>query len=185
MNWESIKGIVAKAAPMLGTVLGGPLGGAAGSLIAAGLGVEESPEAVMQAISADPQALAKVKEIESNNQVEIQRLVTETTIAKEQGWTERYKAMVDADGQSTRPQIAMLMAWALLIPYVVIGCAMAYAIFTKQVELVDMWPTLLAYLSIPLAILNKYFGELRKEQGQRLGMQQPSGLLGSLFGGEK
>ena len=182
MDWSKIKSVVAKAAPMLGTVLGGPLGGAAGSLIAAGLGVEDSPEAVMQALSQDPAALAKVKEIESNNQVEIQRLVTQTVIAKEEGWTERYKAMTEADGHSTRPQIAMMMAWALLIPYILIGAAMAWAVIDESVMIEDMWPTLLAYLMIPLGILNKYFGELRKEQGQRLGVNQSQGILGQFFG---
>ena len=185
MDWSKIKNIVAKAAPMLGTVLGGPLGGAAGSLIAAGLGVEDSPEAVMQALSQDPAALAKVKEIESNNHVEIQRLITQTVIAKEEGWTERYKAMTTADGHSTRPKIALMMAWALLVPYIIIGCAMAYAVIEKQVDLANMWPTLLAYLAIPLGILNKYFGELRREQGQRLGVNQPQSILSSFFGGGK
>jgi hypothetical protein len=182
MGWDKNKHMVAKTAPLLGTVLGGPLGGAAGSLIAAGLGVEDSPAAVEAALASDPSAMVKIKEIELTNKVEIQRLATQTVIAKEEGWTERYKAMVQADGQSTRPKIALMMAWALLIPYTLIGAAMAYAVMAELVPLESLWPTLLAYLSVPMAILNKYFGELRKEQGNRLGIQQ-SGLLGKLFGG--
>ncbi len=181
MDWSKLKNIVAKAAPMLGTVLGGPLGGAAGSLIASGLGVEDDPDAVMAALQ-DPSAAARLKEIEMTNKVEIQRLVTQTVIAKEEGWTERYKAMVAADGQSTRPYIAKMMAWALLIPYILIGCAMTWAIIDAQVMIEDMWETLGAYLLIPMGLLRAYFGELRKEQGQRLGMAQPTGLLGSLLG---
>jgi len=35
-------------------------------------------------------------------------------IAREEGWTDRYKAMTAADGQSTRPRIALMMAWAVV-----------------------------------------------------------------------
>lgn len=111
--------------------------------------------------------------------VEIDHIAASVTIAKEEGWTERYKAQCVADGQSTRPKIAYLMAWMLAIPYVLIGLAMGWAIYSKQVDLADMWPTLLAYLSVPMGILNKYFGELRKEQSNRLEVK-PASLLGSI-----
>ena len=116
--------------------------------------------------------------------VEIDRIAASVTIAQEEGWTERYKAQCDADGQSTRPQIAMLMAKMMMVPYIGIGIAMTYAIAAELVELADMWPTLLAYLSVPMGILNKYFGELRKEQANRLEVKQPGLIesIGSLFG---
>jgi hypothetical protein len=95
-------------------------------------------------------------------------------IAQEEGWTERYKAMTAADGHSTRPKIALEVARAFLVCYILIGAAMAWAIFEEMVSLESMWPTLLAFLGIPLGILNKYFGELRKEQSNRLQVKQPS-----------
>ncbi len=62
MDWKSIGGIVGKAAPLLGGLLGGPAGAAAGTLVAGVLGVKDTPEAVSEAIKADPQALVKLKE---------------------------------------------------------------------------------------------------------------------------
>lgn len=71
MDWKDIGTIVAKAAPVLGGVLGGPVGaiaGAAGSLVASFLGCEDSPEAVSQAITQNPEALLKLKELEVQQQ---------------------------------------------------------------------------------------------------------------------
>lgn len=51
-------------APTLATAVAGPLGGAAISAIAGKLGVEDSVEAVAKAIVGDPEAAAKLQELE-------------------------------------------------------------------------------------------------------------------------
>ena len=62
MDWKKIVGTVA---PVLGTALGGPLGGVAGNVISSVLGVENTEEAIAQAItSGDPEVLAKIKQAE-------------------------------------------------------------------------------------------------------------------------
>ena len=55
-----LKGI----APTLATAVAGPLGGAAVSALAAKFGVSDSVEAVAKAIAGDPQAAAKLQELE-------------------------------------------------------------------------------------------------------------------------
>lgn len=62
--WESIKDTVASIAPVAGSLLGGPAGGAIGGLIASALGVENDPDAVARAIKTDPDAALKLKEVE-------------------------------------------------------------------------------------------------------------------------
>lgn len=64
MKWSDITGLIGKAAPMLGGVVGGPAGAAVGSMIASALGVEDTPDAVAQAIKADPEAMLKLKQLE-------------------------------------------------------------------------------------------------------------------------
>jgi hypothetical protein len=59
MDWKDLAGTLIKTgAPIIGTALGGPLGGTvggiAGKLIADALGVPATPEAVHEAIQADP-----------------------------------------------------------------------------------------------------------------------------------
>lgn len=73
MDWREVGSVAAKAAPVLGAVLGGPVGaiaGAAGTLLASALGVEASPEAVNAALQ-DPQALVRVREIEAEERARL------------------------------------------------------------------------------------------------------------------
>ncbi len=62
--WESIKDTVASIAPIAGSLLGGPAGGAVGGLIASALGVKNDPDEVARAINSDPQAALKLKHVE-------------------------------------------------------------------------------------------------------------------------
>lgn len=75
MDWKDVAGAVGKAAPMLGTLLGGPAGGAVGAIIASAIGTDNSPEAVEAAIVSNPDALIKLREIEANKTVRLQELV--------------------------------------------------------------------------------------------------------------
>ncbi len=53
MNWNDIKPWIAKAAPLIGTALGGPFGTMAGALVAQALGTKDaSPESIKGAIQA-------------------------------------------------------------------------------------------------------------------------------------
>lgn len=78
MDWKSIAVDVSKAAPILGGLLGGPLGAAGGSLVtkmvSSALGVPDDSDSVASALATDPTALEKLKEVESNNAVALQQL---------------------------------------------------------------------------------------------------------------
>lgn len=66
---------VAKAAPLLGSALAGPQGAAVGQLIAAKFGgTWEQPGALQDLIRNDPEAQVKLKQIEADHEVELQRL---------------------------------------------------------------------------------------------------------------
>lgn len=61
---NDLLGLLKNIAPALATAVAGPLGGAAVSAIASRLGVSDSVEAVAKAIAGDPQAAAKLQELE-------------------------------------------------------------------------------------------------------------------------
>ena len=61
---DILAGLLKNVAPMLATVVTGPLGGMAVKAIAEKLGVEDTVEAVTQAIQADPEAAQKLAEID-------------------------------------------------------------------------------------------------------------------------
>ena len=71
MNWKKLGGIIGKAAPLLGTALGGPAGATVGTLIAGALGVENTPKAIEEAVKSDPEALVKLKQFELDNEQSI------------------------------------------------------------------------------------------------------------------
>ena len=93
ISWKDVGSVVGKAAPVLGTVLGGPVGtivGSAGALVASALGCEAQPDAVSEAVKNDPEAVLKLKELEVQNRANLL------------AWqTEQLKAEV-ADRQSAR-----------------------------------------------------------------------------------
>ncbi|WP_320838474.1 hypothetical protein [Zhongshania sp.] len=81
MNWKSIAKSVGQAAPLLGTVLAGPAGGAVGSLIASGLGVDGNPESVAAALS-DPDTLVRLKQIEADHRAELESMAVDLAKAE-------------------------------------------------------------------------------------------------------
>lgn len=74
MNWSDLKGVIGKAAPVVGTLLGGPAGMAVGGLVAAALGTDNTPDAVSAALIGNPDALVKIRELETNSKVQLQQL---------------------------------------------------------------------------------------------------------------
>ncbi|MGF1688351.1 hypothetical protein L4C36_16935 [Photobacterium japonica] len=75
--WEKVKAMIGAAAPLVGSLIGGPAGGAVGSLVASALGVENTPQAIEQAISTDPDAMVKLKQLEYEHAQELKRLALE------------------------------------------------------------------------------------------------------------
>lgn len=63
---DAAKKIIATVAPLLGTALGGPLGGTAGYLLAKALGGGDVKTADAAILSADPQTLLSLKKVESD-----------------------------------------------------------------------------------------------------------------------
>lgn len=101
ITWKDVGEIVGKAAPVVGTLLGGPIGGEVGSLVASALGVGNSPSDVANALSKDPEALAKVIEVQTNAKVQLQQLQVQAMTAQQAAATAQYTAEA-ADRDSAR-----------------------------------------------------------------------------------
>ena len=80
MEWGKVVNTISGAAPLLGSLFGpagtavGTVAGAGIKLIATALGVAPTKEAIAEAIVTDPNALIKLKELELNAKVELQKL---------------------------------------------------------------------------------------------------------------
>ena len=69
--WDNIKELIGTSAPVIGTLLGGPAGGTVGGLISKVLGVDNTPEAIELALMNNPDALLKIKELETSKELAI------------------------------------------------------------------------------------------------------------------
>lgn len=116
MDWKNVASTIAKAAPVLGAVVGGPIGaiaGSAGSMIAAMLGCEDSPEAVSEELSSNPDALIKLKELEAQEQarlVQWKQAQLNAEIADRDSARERDVAITQAKGSNHRADFLAGMA---------------------------------------------------------------------------
>ena len=96
-EWKDVANIVGNVAPIVGTALGGPAGGAVGSIIAKALGVEDSADAVGMAVKADPSLIVRIKELE----FEAHKLDVEAKQKEKQAELDEVNAYL-ADVQSAR-----------------------------------------------------------------------------------
>ena len=97
-------------------------------------------------------------------------------IEEEKGFTTRFAAAMEADktGNSTRPQIALMMAYTVCFVIVIFSSMWIVAIFRNQVDLMDKlkecWPLMLAVIATPTALLRAYFAMRSKEKEARYQM---------------
>ena len=85
MKFKEVAKMISKMAPLLGSVLGGPVGGAVGGVVSAianlfGVDPDEAqnnPSVLVEAIEKDPEAAIKLKELENNLRIELQKLLIE------------------------------------------------------------------------------------------------------------
>ena len=101
MNWSDIGNMVGRAAPIVGTLLGGPAGAAVGALVASALNVPNDPDSVNVALAANPEALARVQELQINARVQLEQLAVTAESNRLQAEAAQYSAEA-ADRDSAR-----------------------------------------------------------------------------------
>ena len=161
MDMKDVGGLIGKAAPMLGMLVGGPAGpivAAVSSMISSALGCDNTPEAINANLATNPDAYVKLKEIELQNAAQLQQMVLTHTQAM---------AQIDAnDRDSARKRemaiggyitpilaiLAMLTAIGLVY-YIVVGKATADQDAREYINLI------IGYVfAIVTQVMNYYFG---------------------------
>ena len=75
MKFDAIKGLIGDLAPTLGAALGGPVGGAAATMLADVLGCDPTPQKIEKALQqATPEQLAEIKKAELDFEVRMKEL---------------------------------------------------------------------------------------------------------------
>lgn len=162
------KTLAKQGLPLLGTLLGGPAGGAIGALVASAIGGDaEDPDGLAQIIATRPDALIKLRELEASKAVRLQDLVTQQALGELQADTERLatvNATMQGEGKSEHwPQYSWRPYWGFISATAfgvvcVFVCVLAHkAIFSNQPEALAMIPQLVGAFTmlfgVPGAIL--------------------------------
>lgn len=155
MQWKDLTGIIGKAAPLLGTVLGGPAGGAIGGVISAALGTDNNPEAIAKAIESDPEAYAKLKQIEMDHKAELEKAAINAGVehrridtADIQSARQRDVQMQQSGYHNYRADFMLFLAFASLI-------GICYMINTND----SLKPQVLAVFNMAIGALLKMLGD--------------------------
>ena len=196
--WDKVKKAIAGAAPLLGTALGGPAGGAVASLIAGALGVEETPDAIEAELAGNPEALLKLKQLQLEHAREIKRLVLEAEtkrLAEETAQLAEINVTMRAEAAAADPWVrrwrptygyATAATWTLqmvgltaIVGWAVIrhpgdAATIIDAVAGLASALMVLWAVALAVLGVNVS--------KRSQDKQVAAGQAPVGLLGGLLG---
>jgi len=136
---------------------------------------------------------AAISGLPTDQQAEIYSQEIDLEMAKVESHTTIQTAMLEADkvGASTRPDIAMMFAVAILLVELPIAWGLTYQAFTSDnalEELKSCWPIILAMV-VPLVSVSKtYFGNRQEDKRMRHAMahghpipSQALGLIGKLL----
>jgi len=187
--WSDIAETVGEAAPVVGSLLGGPAGGAVGRMVAGVLGVDAQPDSVASALRDDPEALVKLKRLEAEHARELRRMHLEAETARlgEVNATMRAEAAAqDPYVRRWRPTFGYLCSatWAVqaggLVYAIVATPQYAAELIEAVTALTPMWGIALAVLGINV---HKRSQDKQVAAGQAPGsMSRGGGLLGALAG---
>jgi hypothetical protein len=178
MNWSSLKTSVGEFAPIAGSLLGGPAGGAIGGLIASALGVKDTPDAIATALANDPKAALKLRHLETKHIEQMRRLQLESETARLTEVNKTMRAEAAADDPFVR-RWRPTFGYAVALTWVVQAIAIAYAMIaapTNASNIINAVTALTPMWGIALAVLGVNVAK-RSQDKQVLAGQQPLGLL--------
>jgi hypothetical protein len=186
MNWDDLaKTVIGLGAPMLGTALGGPLGGAAGKLLADVLGASEAtPDAVNNAIAERSADSAFAAEAVAKAEAEWAAAVAELgkTQLGEVGATMRAEAASeDVLQRWWRPLYALELS---LLECPAFALTLLHALWTGHDAgiggFANLSGLLIAYFGARFGVLGVYVtGRTREKQAAATGEAMP-GVIGEV-----
>ncbi|EMC3686546.1 hypothetical protein VDN59_001930 [Vibrio cholerae] len=186
--WDKIKSLIGGAAPLVGSLIGGPAGGTVGMLIADALGVENTPDAIEAELLRNPDALLKIKQMESDERIRLRELSYQQaeieSAERKLVITEQHKLMVaelnsdDAYVRRWRPTFgyAVCLAWTSLF-FGIAGLMLFHPEFTEQAF--TGAAKLTALFSVALTVLGLNIHKRSQDKQISAGIT-PAGVFGGI-----
>ncbi|TQV85204.1 hypothetical protein FKG94_03165 [Exilibacterium tricleocarpae] len=188
MNWKSFLKSMATVA-----IGQHPVGAALLSIVNKYLPVTDALPATATGVDVE----SAIGGLTAGDRAKVYQQFAAVRIAESQNFTANVRAMaqVDMTGHSTRPLIALMMAWLVVVCALatvggyVYAIVLADAVMAKSVA--DSWLFVGAVLATPTYLLRAYFGLRTTEKQSRyaasngeFSMMQDQGLLSRWFGGK-
>lgn len=177
MNWSDIGNMVGRAAPIVGTLLGGPAGAAVGALVASALNVPNDPDSVNVALAANPEALARVQELQINVRVQLEQLAVTAESNRLQAEAAQYSAEA-ADRDSARklaaaqphdfvrPTLTFIMLGGSLFVVVAVLIGWANDVIRDPTAALTVGTVLGLWLGMTKEVMGFWFGMTKESQKQ-------------------
>ena len=177
MNWSDIGNLVGRAAPVVGTLLGGPAGAAVGALVANALNVPNDPDSVNVALAANPEALARVQELQINARVQLEQLAVTAEQNRLQAQAAQYSAEA-ADRDSARklaaqqphdfvrPTLTFIMLGGSLFVVVAVLIGWANDVIRDPTAALTVGTVLGLWLGMTKEVMGFWFGMTKDSQKQ-------------------
>lgn len=177
MNWSDIGGLVGRAAPIVGTLLGGPAGAAVGALVASALNVPNDPDAVSVALAGNPDAMVRVQELQLTARVELEKLAVQAETVRLQAAGAQYAAEA-ADRDSARqlaakqpndlvrPTLTFIMLGGSLFIVVAVLVGWATDVIKDPTAALTVGTVLGLWLGMTKEVMGFWFGMTKESQKQ-------------------
>ena len=184
MDWGKIGNLVADAAPIIGTALGGPAGAAVGGIVASALGSKPTPDEVEKAIKYDPEAFAKIRKIEADHEEALTRMTLENETARATETQKTMRAEIgseDAFVRRARPMFLYVAAFSVFVE-VIIALVVVLLQPAQIATLTTLFSALATPQSIALAACGIYLKKRSDDKAIAAGAPPAQGLLAGLIG---
>jgi len=162
-----------------------------GAAIVAGINAFLPDDKKLPENATGSQVQDSISNLPPEKQAEILAKEYDVEIAKIESWAtiQGHLSKADATGASTRPTIAMMMAWLVVLQVITVCILMISSVLMVNNELLstikEFWPMLLASMGTPILLLRSYFGMRTEEKKHRVhaatGVAPIAGLISSLF----
>lgn len=162
MDWSDLKGIVGNAAPILGTLIGGPAGALVGTILSSALGTANTPDAVNKELAGNPEAIVKIQQIAATHAEKLQELAVQAEanrLSAETANTNVVNATMQVEAKSDhwatwfwRPAIGLAVAIDVIITSITVGAAYVGVVFC------GVKPESLSYIPAMLGAMSALIG---------------------------
>jgi hypothetical protein len=129
MDWKDTIAKVTSAAPLLGSFFGPPgtaIGGIV-KLVASALGVAPSEEAIAAEIQQNPEALLKLRELESTHRIELEKLLLEGERIRLADVQDARRRQTEGEKSSGKRDINLYaLAWLLVLAFFLLTGMLLY-----------------------------------------------------------